>query len=81
MSTLSGQTAAFRNRNTATASAALDEGYLEIGGKKGASICTRAGANQKSIGFGLSCRVAYSSGSLGSPFSHTSSIERFGENP
>jgi hypothetical protein len=49
------------------------------------SICARCCdfvlTFQKSTGFGLSCLVAYNSGSLGSPFSHTSSIERFGENP
>jgi hypothetical protein len=37
--------------------------------------------NQKSTGLGLSWLVAYNSGSFGSPFSQTSSIERLGENP
>jgi uncharacterized protein (DUF2141 family) len=35
----------------------------------------------KSIGVGLSRFFAYNSGRRGSPFSHTSSIERLGENP
>ena len=80
MLTLLAQAAVFRTVSAVTAPPAFGGECSEIVLEKCASICARL-AIQKSTGFGLSCLVAYNSGSFGSPFSHTSSIERFGENP